>query len=118
MSTKWNSQVLSKNGAANFGDLLKDEYSIILLQGKNVFGDLIYCYLKVAYPDVERLQLALQSNPSFTASDYGTVIAAGKGTPPDSVKSEIAATYRMFEEPRAMRPPPPLGAEKKAWDEY
>lgn len=126
MSAKWSSQVLGKQGAAAFGDLLKDEYAVVLLQGKNVFGDMIYCYVKVALPDIDRLQGALKSDASFNASDFGTVVAAGKGDPPDEVRAEIAVTYKVLDKPLPVRPPaaqgapenPPPDAEKKKWDEY
>jgi hypothetical protein len=119
MSTKWSTKILTKNGSTDFGELLKDEYAVVLLQGKNVFGDMIYCYLKVALPDIDRLKIALQTDAQFTASDYGTVIAAGKGEPPEEVRNEIGAAYPMFEQPRPIRPPAAVvSGEKKAWDEY
>lgn len=118
MSAKWSSSILKKSGV-DFGELLKDEYAVIMLQGKNTFGDMIYCFLKVALPDIQRLQLALQAGKGFNASDYGTVVAAGKGEPPDDVKAEIALNYPMLESPRPMHiPPAAVPTEKKAWDEY
>lgn len=123
MSAKWSTQVLGKT-SIDFGDLLKDEYAVILLQGKNVFGDMIYCYLKVALPDIDRLQAALQSDDSFNASDFGSVVAAGKGEPTPEVKAEVALTYPLLEQPRPVRPPGASSTpdmpeiEKKAWDEY
>lgn len=124
MSTKWSTQVQAKSGATNFGDLLKDEYAIFLLHGKNVFGDIVYCYVKVSLPNIKKLQLALQSSENFNASDYGEVVAAGKGDPSDEVRAEIALTYPMLEQPTVMRIPAPpaiqadIPMEKKAWDEY
>jgi len=119
MSTKWSSQVLGKSGTPNFGDLLKDEFSVVLLQGKNTFGNMIYCYLKVNFPNVEKLQAALKSDASFTPSDFGEVIAAGLDNPPEEVKAEVALIYPMI----AKSAPAPANVvvapvEKKAWDEY
>jgi hypothetical protein len=119
MATKWSTQVLGKNSPPNFGELLKDEYAVILLQGKNVFGDMIYCYVKVSLPNIEKLQAALQNNPKFTPSDFGEVIAAGKGDPPPEVRAELAATYPILDSSknaRAVQAPAP--EEKKNWDEY
>lgn len=105
-------------GKVDFGDLLKDEFSVILLQGKNTFGDMVYCYVKVNLPNVEKLQAALTGGKNFNPSDFGEVIAAGKGTPPDSIRAEIASTYSMMEQPRIMNPGALPPTEKKAWDEY
>jgi hypothetical protein len=122
MSTKWNSQVLGKGGV-DFGALLKDEFSVVLLQGKNTFGDMIYCYVKVILPNMEKLQKALQSSASFNPSDFGEVIAAGKGAPPDSVRAEISSTYPMLEKARMMhdavnKPAAVSTVEKKDWDQF
>jgi hypothetical protein len=122
MSTKWSSQILGKSGV-DFGSLLKDEFSVILLQGKNTFGDMIYCYVKIIMPNMEKLQKALQSSASFNPSDFGEVIAAGKGTPADSVRAEIASLYPMLDKARMMQQAAtPISAaapsEKKNWDEY
>lgn len=120
MSTKWSSTAFSTKGGPNFGDLLKDEYVIVLLQGKNGFGDLIYCYLKVAFPNLDGLKAALQSTGNFNASDYGTIVASGRGDPPDEVRKEIATLYPMFEQQKPLQSnkPSALAPEKKEWDEY
>lgn len=109
---------MGKTGAPDFGALLKDDYTVILLQGKNVFGDMIYCYLKITFPDIEKLQGALALDESFNPSDFGTVVAAGKGEPPEEVKAEIATTYSVFQQPAAKQSAAPIPKEKKNWDEY
>jgi hypothetical protein len=124
MSTKWSTEVLNNaGGTPDFGALLKDESTVILLRGKNVFGDMIYCYLKIAFPDIEKLQEALTTGTgTFNISDFGTVIAAGKGEPPPEVKAEVALAYPMLDKPKPIPTTP--GAkpaekqEKKNWDEY
>lgn len=122
MSTKWSTEVLGKGGKPDFAALLKDDFKVILLRGKNVFGDMIYCYLKVTFGDLNRLQEALDSPNTFNISDYGTVIAAGRGEPTDEVQAEVALAYPMIEKPRPLSElKPPASAvktEKKAWDEY
>jgi len=118
MSAKWSSTDLGKK-SSDFGELLKDEYGVILLQGKNVFGDMIYSYLKIALPDLDKLQAALQSDESFNPSDFGTVVAAGKGEPSEEVKAEISTSYRVFEQPKPINPASPsVPDKKKKWDEY
>lgn len=125
MSTKWSTQVVGGNAKPDFGALLKDQYTVILLQGKNVFGDMIYCYVKITFPDLEKLQATLKTDNSFNPSDYGTVVAAGMGEPSPEVRSEVAITYPIM---GGMSPTAAPGAaavaasniptEKKAWDEY
>lgn len=117
MATKWSSEILGKS-AVDFNALLKDEYAVVLLQGKNVFGDMIYCYVKVILPNIEKLQAALTGGGTFNPSDFGEVIAAGKGTPPEEVRAEIALTYPMLEKPRPMQAASTGSIDKKKWDEY
>lgn len=122
MTTKWNPNAISKNTAnADLGELFKDEFAVILLQGKNLFGDKIYSYLKVGMGQIKGLYAALQSGKDFNPSDFGTVVAAGKGDPPQDVKAEIATTYKMLEpiKPATFGTPAPASAtEKKNWDDY
>lgn len=123
MSTKWSTEVLGSGGKPDFASLLKDEFTVILFRGKNAFGDLIYCYLKISFGDMEKLQVAIDAPGTFNISDYGSVIAAGKGEPPDEVKAEVAAAYPMLEKPRPLASgtgaaPAAAKPEKKAWDEY
>lgn len=124
MSTKWNSQTASKaSETTDFGALFKDEFAVILLQGKNVFGDTIYSYVKVGMSEIKNLYAALRSGENFNPSDFGSVVAAGKGEPPPEVRAEMANSYKMLEPIKpALFPgggaPPEFPAEKKAWDEY
>lgn len=126
MSTKWSAETLGKNGGKpDFGALLKDESRIMLLRGKNVFGDFVYCYLKIAMPDIAKLDAAIAGEGNFNLSDFGTVLAAGKGEPPAEVKAEIAQTYptiapmKTEDSTDAIAAEIPVApAEKKGWDEY
>lgn len=117
MSTKWSSPIFGKSNV-NFDELLKDEFGVILLQGKNVFGDMIYCYVKVTLPNIKKLHARLQGTGTFNPSDFGEVIAAGKGDPPPEVRAEISLTYPLLENPRVMHEPHTIPTDKKAWDEY
>ena len=125
MSTKWSTEVLGNGGKVDFASLLKDESTVILLRGKNVFGDMIYCYLKITFGEITRLQEAVDAPGTFNISDFGSVIAAGKGEPPEDVQAEIALAYPMLDKPKpipfgsnAKQPNPAPEEEKKAWDEY
>jgi hypothetical protein len=122
MTSKW-----SDSGTSNkpdFSEFFKEEYGVILLRGKNSFGDFIYSYIKVSFNNIDRLQHSLRNQLPFNPSDFGEVIAAGTGEPSDEVKAEIAAQYPMAGgkpapgAPKAQDPVMPIKAAQKAWDEY
>lgn len=124
MSTKWSSETLGKNGKPDFASLLKDEYKITLLRGKNVFGDFVYCYLKISVADLPKLDAAIQGSQNFNLHDFGTVLAAGKGEPTAEIMAEINSTYPTIDggdTPASEAGAPQAAAkpiEKKNWDEY
>ena len=73
-------------------------------------------YLKF---DLSNLKTAIKAGKGFNPSDFGEVIAAGKGEPPNQVRAEVASMYQVLD---SMAPPQaaaaPIATEKKAWDEY
>lgn len=117
MTSQWNSKAFGKNVDKLQSGLL-DETGVILMQGKNPFGDRIYAYLKLSVKDFMRMQEAVKKGEPFNPSDFGSVVAAGKGDPTDEVKAEIASMYRILDSgggSTAAAAPPPT---EKAWDEY
>jgi len=124
MSGKWNNSEAGQSADDKFGALFKDEYAVILLQGKNSFGDMIFSYVKVGLPKIKLLYAALNSGEDFAPSDFGEIIAAGKGLPSEEIKAEIASNYKSLQSitPATFSPaqaaPKPVITEKKAWDEY
>lgn len=120
MSTQWNTRSLSdKVGDVIINESLGAETVVILMRGKNPFGDRIYSYLKLALTDLKRMQSAVAQGAPFNPSDFGTVVAAGRGEPTPEVRSEIESLYRVLDggngaEPKAANAP----TEKKAWDDY
>ncbi len=121
MNTQWHSKALSssKDTLSDQDGAPLDEHVVILMQGKNTFGDRVYSYLKITLGDLKRMQSAVLSRQTFNPSDFGTIIAAGKGEPTDEVKAEINAMYKTIEPSQLTKPtpdtPPP---EEKAWDEF
>jgi hypothetical protein len=120
----WISKVLSENGfkmpslQTKIDDKLMDEEVVILLQGKNSFGDDIYSYLKVTIRNFYALTEFVKSRGDFIPSDYGSIIAAGTGEPSPELRSEMSITYNLIDIPRPVQnntkisvAPPPL------WDE-
>ncbi len=97
MTTQWTSK--TDHSTPDFSELFKEEFVVLLLRGKNSFGDHIYSYVKVSLPNIKRLYESLNGGSTFNPSDFGEVVAAGKGEPSDEVKAEIAATYPMKNKP-------------------
>jgi hypothetical protein len=128
MNGKWSDNETKPNGNADkFGELFKDEYAVILLQGKNSFGDLIFSYVKVSLPNIKRLHAALNSGEDFSPSNFGEILIAGKGVPSDELRAEMASSYNTLQQSaNAASPAPftpasaytPIPIEKKAWDEF
>ncbi len=118
MSSKWTSKPLPEK-AANGVNSLDSQFVVLLLFGKNSFGDKIYSYVKINLPSLPNLKTAILAGKGFNPSDFGEVIAAGKGEPPSEVRAEIAATYQVLDN-GAQQSATPVAAntEKKAWDEY
>lgn len=119
MTTKWAN---NSSQPPDFGELFKEKFAVVLLRGKNSFGDHIYSYVKITFPNFKRMYDSMMANDNFMPSDFGEVIAAGTGEPSEELKAEIAAQYPMIgNKPSgaagasASAPPPP---QNKAWDEY
>jgi hypothetical protein len=148
MTTKWISQIFSGgNGTKNVltpptGNLAEGEepqaavaadtaptpeenidynkYVVLLLYGKNSFNDQIYSYLKISLGGIEKLKAAVLVGNPFTPSDFGTIIAAGRGEPSDEVRAEISSQYYVLTAQTEDAAPPPAATvtEKKSWDEF
>lgn len=119
MATQWNTKVFGEDGdSPTYNESLGDAV-VLLLRGKNTFGDRIYSYLKVAGEDLSRMQSAASSGQPFNPSDYGTVVAAGQGEPTAEVRQEIESTYKVLasgtQQAQAPVAPPP---EEKGWSEF
>ena len=86
--------------ASDLDEALLREKVTILLQGKNVYGDQIYTYLELQLWKLQQLREKMRSTEDFMPADYGTVISAGKGEPPDDVRQRIVVERNMVDVPR------------------
>lgn len=68
----------------------QDDESVLLLKGKNAEGEDIYAYLRLPLGRVNELQAVLAGNQHFMPSDFGTVLAAGRGEPSEEVQAAMA----------------------------
>ncbi|MDX2074051.1 MAG: hypothetical protein SFX19_06780 [Alphaproteobacteria bacterium] len=122
MTTKWANNPAGEK--PDFSELFKEQYAVVLMRGKNSFGDHIYSYIKITFANFKRMYEEMEAKKQFTPSDYGEVVAAGTGEPTDEVKAEIAAQYPMLDQKPASSSSSGSGGSaaapvaKKAWDEY
>jgi len=121
MSTQWTTPQSSSMGGMSSGTDTPERYVVLLLYGKNSFGDKVYSYLRVTLPNLPRLKSAILAG-NFIPSDFGSVIAAGRDEPTEEVRAEVASLYQIInargDAPRPTVVVPVAAAPKKAWDEY
>ncbi len=114
MTGQWVASAYSKNSTAvEIDDSLKKDEVVILLQGKNSFGDEIFSYLKLDLMRLIELKRAMLKGENFFPSSYGTVLAAGKGQPSKELKSEMAVTHKLVDAPSKKtekQPTPKMGS--------
>lgn len=98
---------------------LGEDTLVLLMRGKNTFGDKIYSYVKLTLQDLQRMQAAIKQGQPFNPSDFGTVVAAGQGEPTAEVKQEINSLYKVLDPSRGTSPEASAPLPKqKSWDEY
>lgn len=114
----WVPQAYSKNSTpVQIDEALLDEEVVIYLAGRNVFNDPTYVYLKLTLRNLQKMKMAIDANEKFLPSDFGTVLAAGKGEPSDEVKAEMALTYNLVDTPRPVGRPKVNSVQPSVWDE-
>lgn len=116
--TQWNTRPIG-GGLEGFDPKTLDEVVVILMRGKNPFGDQIYSYVKLTVKDLMNMQATARAGKQFNPSDYGTVVAAGKGEPTPEIRAEVESTYKVLSSGRAPQAEPATpAAEHKSWDEF
>jgi len=121
MNTTWKTSAFSKNSTpVELDDQLLAEKVVILLQGKNVYGDQIFTYLQLTLRSLQLLRDKMRKTEDFMPAEYGTVLAAGKGEPTAELRSEMAVTHNMVDVPRpkaSAAPPSYAVPQPKLWDD-
>jgi hypothetical protein len=120
MSTTWKTSAFSKNSTpVELDEALLKEKVVILLQGKNIYGDQIFTYLQLTLSSLQQLRDKMRKTEDFMPAEYGEVLAAGKGEPTAEMRSEMAVTHNMIDVPRPKAAPPPTYAvpQPKLWDD-
>jgi len=69
---------------------------IVLVHGNNVYGDPIYCYLKIPYGIYDEVKAIINGPGNFDPRDYGIVVASGFGRPTEEVKVRIGLEHGII----------------------
>ncbi len=121
MSTTWKTSAFSKNSTpVELDEALLAEKVVILLQGKNVYGDPIYTYIQLTLRSLQLLRDKMRKTEDFMPAEYGEVLAAGRGEPTAELRSEMAVTHNMVDVPRpktSNTPPTYAVPQPKLWDD-
>lgn len=120
MNNTWKTSAFSKNSTPiELDEEILKEKVVILLQGKNIYGDAIFTYLQLTLKSLQQLRDKMRKQEDFMPAEYGAVLAAGKGEPSPEMRSEMAVTHNMVDVPRAKAAPPPAFAvpQPKLWDD-
>jgi hypothetical protein len=122
MSTSWKTGAYSKNTTpVSVDDALLNEKGVILLQGKNIYGDQIFTYLELTLKSLIQLRDKMRRKEDFMPAEYGTVLAAGRGDPSPELKSEMAVAHQMVDVPKpasaTASPAPAAVPQPKLWDD-
>ncbi len=102
--------------------ILGNEDVVLLLAGKNNYGDKIFNYLKIKLSKVDAFLDLTRSGKKYVVKDYGEVIAAGLGEPSAEVKKRVESEYKILDPlqsspaapgeakapPSSALPPPPV----------
>ena len=94
-SSSWVARAVGMAGTSNQQGS-EEEDLVVLVQGKNVFQDPIYCYIRIPTERLEEFRGKVSANEKFDIREYGDVIAAGRGQPSSEVQDEMARDYGML----------------------
>lgn len=98
------SEILNPGDKKISNDLIDIELGlnevVILLQGTNFFGVLIFTYVKLSLNGFRKMRDAIIERRDCTPSDFGEVVASGYGLPNYEIKIEAMIKYKMVNVPR------------------
>lgn len=111
---------LNLTGESAIDETVLDEELVILLNGTNMFNDPVYSYVKMTLRGFSRLREAMLSSENCSPSDFGEVLAAGTGTPSQSIIDEMRVKYQLVDIPKpAIQAATPKGfTQPKFFDDY
>lgn len=69
---------------------------MLLVIGRNTFGDEIYTYMKLPMQRIEEVKQKISTGQAFVPAHYGAVLAAGRGIPSEDVREEVGTPDFML----------------------
>lgn len=102
----WTAKALGVKEPVDPQHIPDDAEVVVLVQAENMFGDPIYCYLKLQFEHYDTVKSKLEAGEKFDLREYGDIIAAGRGEPTDEVRQEISEEYNMVQV--AIQEPEPI----------
>ena len=112
---KWSTDSMGKpthGDDEKIGSALLDDEAVILVSGDNMFGDKVYSYIKFTLKSFREMRTAMEAGENFKPSNYGTVIAAGRGEPSQELKDEMRVQYGLIDTPKQDQGTEPEGLNK------
>jgi hypothetical protein len=91
--SSWLTRALAFKNTASGAEVAEEEPVLILIEGRNSFGDKIFCYLKLPYSNYRALREKMFNKEKFNPRDHGEIVAAGLGQPTEEIKNEIKEEY-------------------------
>lgn len=98
-------------------DELLDAEVVVLLEGKNMFGDLVFCYLQLTCAGLKEIFRKIQFSENFRPADFGNVIVAGRGELSPDLRAEMRNEYNIIDVPKPQPPFKINTAQPKFFDE-
>ena len=92
----------SRSGFGRFvsPDLVAEEFLdsevIILMQGDNLFGDLIFSYTRYTGRQLRQMFGKMQAGEDVRPADFGEVLASGRGEPSEALVEEMRVKHNMI----------------------
>lgn len=76
-------------------EVLREREITILIRGKNIHDEEIYCYLKTPLKHYPIIKQMLENQERFDIRDFGEVVEAGEGEPPEEVRERMKRDFDM-----------------------
>lgn len=104
MAGSWVSKALGKTQAVdNLGSSTHDLLTMLLVLGRNTFGDEIYTYIRLPMQRIDEVKDKLAEGGNFMPSQYGSVVAAGRGKPTPEITEEVGIPeFMLYFKPKSL----------------
>jgi hypothetical protein len=86
-------------GLQGFEEEIVDKSLVIMLQGKNVFGDRIFTYLELRLGMLPELKKAMDSGADFSPFSFGKVVAGDTRNASPELLEDMSRRYNMVDFP-------------------